>query len=215
MAYVKWAFWIAVWVIVAAFFHYTLPQHDIVRVTDTYEKRIDFGENSIFWAGPDVGTDTTAANRDVFFIQTRMANDQVMVYRNEDTGWGWPPYFKFDTSNLQAEAADLKSSADNPQWVAIKHYGWRNEFMTIFPNAVGVKPVAGPDVTIIPWLNIIILTVFFAFVWAVWVRWKRFRDKRITPVIEEIEDSWDAGVDSLSEKRSRFGKWLDSWKSKK
>jgi hypothetical protein len=215
MVYVKWAFWITFWVIVGAFFHYTLPQHDIVRVTDTYEKRIDFGENSIFWAAPDVGNATGTANRDVFFIQTRMANDQVMVYRNEDTGWGWPPYFKFDTSNLQAEAADLKSAADTPQWGAIKHYGWRNEFMSIFPNAVGVKPVAGPDVTIVPWLNIIILLLFAAVCWAIWVRWRRFRAARIDPVIEDIGDSLDAAGDNLAEKRGRFSRWLGSWKSKK
>ncbi|MGH1353699.1 MAG: DUF1523 family protein [Thalassovita sp.] len=215
MVYVKWAFWITFWVITAAFFHYTLPQHDIVRVTDTYEKRIDFGENSIFWAAPDVGNAATTANRDVFFIQTRMANDKVMVYRNEDTGWGWPPYFKFDTSNLQAEAADLKSGADAPQWVAIKHYGWRNEFMSIFPNAVGARAVAGPDVTIIPWLNIIILVLFAALCWAIWVRWRRFRAARIDPVIEDIGDSFDAAGDNLAEKRGRLSRWLDSWKSKK
>lgn len=215
MVYVKWAFWIAVWVIIAAFFHYTLPQHDIVRVTDTYEKRIDFGENSIFWASPDVGNDTQTVNRDVFFIQTRMANDKVMVYRNEDTGWGWPPYFKFDTSNLQAEAADLKSTADNPTWVAIKHYGWRNEFMSIFPNAVSVRVVDGPDVRIIPWLNILILVVFAAVFWAIWVRWRRFRAARIDPMIEDIEDSFDAASDNLAEKRGRLSRWLNSWKSKK
>ena len=183
MAYVKWAFWIAVWVIVAAFFHYTLPQHDIVRVTDTYEKRIDFGENSIFWAGPDVGTDTTAANRDVFFIQTRMANDQVMVYRNEDTGWGWPPYFKFNTANVQARASDLisKSSAENAQWVAIRHYGWRNEFLSIYPNAVAVWPVDGPDARIIPWFNIVVLVLLAAGWWAIRVRWNRFWEKRREP----------------------------------
>jgi Protein of unknown function (DUF1523). len=38
MAIIKWVFWITIWVLVAAFFHYTLPQVDIVRVTDTYEK---------------------------------------------------------------------------------------------------------------------------------------------------------------------------------
>ena len=112
MVYLKWAFWIVVWVLIAAFFHYTLPQHDIARITDTYEKRIDFGENSIFWASPDVGNDTGAVNRDVFFIQAVRTNGRVMVYRNEDTGWGWPPYFKFDTSNLQAEAADQRSTGE-------------------------------------------------------------------------------------------------------
>ena len=107
MVYIKWFFIIVFWVFVAAFFHYTLPQKDIVRVTDTENRRIDFGENSIFWASPDAGNAGVAANRDVFFIQTVRENGSVMVYRNEDTGWGWPPYFKFDTSNLQAEAADL------------------------------------------------------------------------------------------------------------
>lgn len=207
MGYIKWALAITFWVLVAAFFHYTLPQNDVARITDTYEKRIDFGENSIFWATADVGTDGTAANRDVFFIQTRLSNDQVMVYRNEDTGWGWPPYFKFDTSNLQAEAADLRSGADAPQWVVIKHYGWRNEFLSIFPNAVSVRAVDSPDVRIIPWLNIAILLVFFAFVWGIWVRWRRFRQARIDPVLEDVGDSLADAGDSLSNTRRKwFGK---------
>jgi uncharacterized protein involved in outer membrane biogenesis len=87
--------------------------------------------------------------------------------------------------------------------------------MSIFPNAVGVKPVAGPDVTIIPWLNILILLVFAAVVWAIWVRWRRFRAARIDPVIEDIGDSLDAAGDNLAEKRGRLSRWIDSWKSKK
>ena len=121
MRYVKWVFVIIIWGLVAAFLHYTLPQYDIARVTDTYAKRVDFGENSIFWATADVGNDGTVANRDVFFLQTVRANGRVMIYRNEDTGWGWPPYFKFDTSNLQAEASDLKSTVEAPKWVAVRH----------------------------------------------------------------------------------------------
>ena len=208
MRYVKWAFWTVFWVIVVAFFHYTLPQHDIARITDTYEKRIDFGQNSIFWASADVGSNTTAVNRDVFFIQARKANGKVMVYRNEDTGWGWPPYFKFDTTNLQAEAADLKSTAEAPKWVSITHYGWRNEFISIFPNAVGVKPVAGPDVRIIPWLNIIILLIVAAVFWAIRVRWVRFRRKRIDPLVEDVGDTWDAAGDDLARRRSGWPRWL-------
>ncbi|MFT6676997.1 MAG: hypothetical protein ACJAVM_003206, partial [Sulfitobacter sp.] len=193
----KWVFWTSFWVLVAGFFHYTLPQVDIVRVTDTYEKRIDFGENSIFWAQADVGSDGTAVNRDVFFIQTRRAKGDVMVYRNEDTGWGWPPYFKFDTSNLQAEAADAKSTAEAPQYVALKHYGWRNEFLSIFPNAISMRPVDGPDAAKpLPWLNILILVLFFALAYGIWVRWRRFRMARIDPTLEAIGDD-------LAEKRGR------------
>ena len=190
MVYVKWVFKVTIWLLLIAFLHYTLPQHDIARVTDVYEKRIDFGENSIFWASPDVGNTTGLTNRDVFFIQSKLADGDVMVYRNEDTGWGWPPYFKFDTSNLQAEAADLKSSAESPKWVAIKHYGWRNEFLSIFPNAVGVFPVSGPEVRLIPWFNIGLLTFLFATFWAIRVRWIRFRKNRIDARIDEWTDGW-------------------------
>ena len=208
MRYIKWFLILAFWTLVAAFFHYTLPQHDIARITDTYEKRIDFGENSIFWASADVGNAEGVVNRDVFFIQTRGTNDRVMVYRNEDTGWGWPPYFKFDTSNLQAEAADLKSTAEAPKWVAIKHYGWRNEFISIFPNAISVRQVDGPDVTIIPWLNIVIL-VFSALVfWAIWVRWRRFRQARIDPVLEDVEEGLADAGDAVSQTGGRIKRFF-------
>jgi hypothetical protein len=98
--------------------------------------------------------------------------------------------------------------------VAIKHYGWRNEFLSIYPNAVGVKAVAGPDVRIIPWLNIIILTLFAAVAWAGYVRWRRVREARIDPVLEDVNESLEAAGDNLAEKRGRLRRWLDTWKSK-
>ena len=122
-----------------SFFHYTLPQHDIVRIVGTENRRIDFGENSFFWASPDVGT-SAGTNRDVRFINAEFPNGKIIVYRNEDTGWGWPPYFKLDSSNLQAEAQALISNDKaNPTWVSITHYGWRNEFFTIYPNAITIN----------------------------------------------------------------------------
>ncbi len=214
MIYVRWAVFVLFWLFIGAFLHYTLPQHDVARVVDTFEQRIDFGENSLFWASPNSGNADLVVNRDVLFIQTVRSNDRPMVYRNEDTGWGWPPYFKFDTKNLQTEAADLKSSKEDPQWVVIRHYGWRNEFMSIFPNAVSIRAVEGPDVRIIPWLNIIILTVLAALVWAIWVRWRRFRQARIDPVLEDVSDSFEAAGDSLAERRGRIQRWLDTWRKK-
>ena len=203
MTYVKWICIAVFWLFVAAVLHYTLPQNDVVRITDTYEKRVDFGGNSWFWAQADVGSDNTTANRDVFFIQTRRANGSTMVYRNEDTGWGWPPYFKFDTSNLQAEAADLKSTAEEPRWVAIKHYGWRSTFISIFPNAVSLRAVEGPDVMIIPWLSIVILVILAAVFWGLRVRWNRFWANRVDPVLEQAGDRIDSGSDRI---RGLFGK---------
>lgn len=215
MVYVKWAFWGTVWLIVGAFFHYTLPQHDIVRIVNTYEERQELGDwTRVFWSTPD-DQSTALINRDVQFIQAVTPEGKAKVYRNEDTGWHWPPYFKFDTANLYTEANDAKSTKDNPEWYSVTHYGWRNEYWSVFPNAVGLKRVDGPDATIIPWLNIIILTLFFALIWAIWVRWRRFRAKRIDPMLEGIEDSWDDSMDTLAEKRGRVRRWLDSWKSKK
>jgi hypothetical protein len=193
MVYVKWGFRAIFWIAVLAFLHYTLPQHDIARITDTYEKRVNPGTNSIFWSKADTGENPTAAERDVFFIQTFRTNDKPMIYRNEDTGWGWPPYFKFDTANLQARASDLmsKKSAEDAQWVAIRHYGWRNEFFSIYPNAISLWAVDGPEARIIPWFNIILLTLLAAGYWAIRVRWNRFWKRRGRPE----DGEWREGAD--------------------
>ncbi|WP_104017672.1 DUF1523 family protein [Roseovarius nitratireducens] len=193
MVYVKWGFRAIFWIVVLAFLHYTLPQHDIARITDTYEKRVNPGDNALFWSNADTGEDPTATERDVFFIQTFRANDKPMIYRNEDTGWGWPPYFKFDTSNLQAEASDMmsKKSAETAQWVAIRHYGWRNEFLSIYPNAISLWPVEGPDARIVPWFNIVVLTLLAALAWAIRVRWNRFWARRRAPEGGEWREAAD------------------------
>ena len=214
MRYLKWIFWTLVWLSIFAVLHYTLPQNDIARVINTEVRRVDFGENSIFWAGADIGQDATAVNRDIRFIEAFRTNDRPMVYRNEDTGWGWPPYFKLDSSNLQAEAGDLVSTKADPQWVVIKHYGWRNEFLSIFPNAVSIRAVDGPDVRIINWVNIVILTLLAALFWGIWVRWKRFREARIDPMMEDFGDAYDDLGARADETKGRLGRWLDSWKSK-
>jgi hypothetical protein len=220
MRFVKWTVFTILGLMVFAFFHYTLPQHDIARIVGTENRRIDFGQNSIFWAQPDVGT-AAGTNRDVFFIQTIRPNGRVMVYRNEDTGWGWPPYFKLDSSNTQAEAQALISSADAPKWVSITHYGWRNEFFTIFPNAVAVREVAGPDVTLIPWVNIVILTSLAFLVFMLRRMWMQFRERTIDPALEDMSEAWEAVDDRADQARDhargmlgRLTGWLGTWRGK-
>lgn len=220
MRYVKWTFWAIIASLIFGFLHYTLPQHDIVRIVGTENRRIDFGENSIFWASPDSGTAATG-NRDVRFINAVRPNGKVIVYRNEDTGWGWPPYFKLDSSNLQTEAQALTSTEEAPKWVSMTHYGWRNEFFTIFPNAVAVRQVASPDVTIIPWVNIIILAVLALIALMIRRMWLQFRERTIDPALEDVSDSWDAmdaRADAAREQArgffARIGAWLGSWRKK-
>ena len=207
-AAIKWTFWISVWVLVAAFFHYTLPQRDIVRIVNTYEERQDLDDwTRIFWSDPD-DQSVTLKNRDVQFIQGVRPDGSAMVYRNEDTGWGWPPYFKLDNANLYTEANDAVSTKAEPEWYLMKHYGWRNVYWSIFPNAISLKPIDGPDASKgIPWLNIFIITIFLTVVYGIWVRWRRFRMARIDPTMERIEDD-------LAEQTGKVSRWLGTWRKK-
>ncbi len=124
MRYFGWILRAIFLTLIALFLHYTLPQHDIVRITNTYEKRVDFGTYGFFWTSGTRDQTGALINRDIFFIETFKTNESPMIYRNEDTGWGWPPFFKFDTANLQAEASNamLQGDAENPQWMVIRHY---------------------------------------------------------------------------------------------
>jgi hypothetical protein len=214
MRYVKWTFLTTIALVVFSFFHYTLPQHDIVRVVNTYQERQDLNDwTRMFWANPDDQA-SGLSNRDVQFIQTVRPNGSPMVFRNEDTGWSWPPYFKFDTANLQTEADDLKSSPDTPKWASVTHYGWRNLWLSTFPNAVAIVPVAGPDVRIIPWFNIVFFVVLSGLLVLFWRMWAQFRERTIDPAMESIGDTIDE-VDAKAEGIwGRIMAWLNSWKSK-
>jgi hypothetical protein len=176
--------------ILGSLLHYTLPQRDVARITGTEIIRQDFsGLNRIFYAQGDSGNAQTDS-RDLRLINTVLASGDVMVYRNEDTGFGWPPYFKLDSADLHAEAANLASTADDPRWVAITHYGWRSRLLTTYPNAVAISPVAGPDVSLFPWLNIVILLTLVLIVYMAWRIWERFQDRVIDPVRDRTAVQW-------------------------
>lgn len=218
MRWFKWGFWIVIFALIFAFFHYTLPQRDIVRVTGNEIIRQDFSRwNRIFYAQSDSGNED-GVNRDLRLINTAYPNGKVMVFRNEDTGFGWPWYFKLDSSNLQAESADLVSTREKPIWVVLTHYGWRNEFMSIYPNAVAVREVAGPDVRIIPWINILIYAVIGLCLLGIYRLIQRFKRRKIDPVVEQLEEKWDAVEARASEAsdgvdRARGGvlAWFKRW----
>lgn len=217
----KWGFRIALALIVGAFLHYTMPQHDIVRITNTYNRLTTVGENWIFYSSPDVGTAEGTSTRDIRFIEAVFPDGKVIVYRNEDTGWVWPPYFKYDSSNLQAEASNLKSPKEAPEWVVVTHYGWRAPWLSIYPNAVRVKPVAGPDVTIIPWVNIILLALLAIAALMVRRMWLQFRERTIDPAVADAGDvlgDLDARADAArAEMRGTWGRfmaWLGTWRKK-
>jgi hypothetical protein len=170
LAKIRWIMKVLLALLVLAAFHYNLPQRDIVRITGTEILRKDLsGWTGMFYAAAQSGEAQTQ-NRDLRLINAVRANGKVSVYRNEDTGFKWPPYFKFDSSNLQAEAEDAVSNKEAPEWYILRHYGWRNTFWSIYPNAVSLKPIAGPDVRLIPWFNFVFLLVLAALCWAIYVR---------------------------------------------
>lgn len=213
----KWTVGIILLVIVALFLHYTLPQRDVVRITNTYNRLTTVGENAIFYATPDVGTAESSTTRDIRFIEAVRPNGKVIVYRNEDTGWIWPPFFKYDSSNLQAKASDMKSSGEAPKWVAITKYGWRIAWLSIYPNAISLRPVDGPDVTFFPWLNITIIVVLVLLVLIIRRMWLQFWERMVDPAVKSVGqslDDLDASADAARLRaRTRWGRfwaWLRS-----
>ncbi len=129
------------------FFDYVLPRHDVVRIVNTEVKRVDS-------AGRSIG-DAREPGRDVYYIYAEdPETKKPHVYRNEDTGWGFPFYFKFNSADLQAAASSIAAE----QGVAlVTKYGWRLTIFSMFPNVVAVRRWDPAD-AVIPWFNI----VFFA-----------------------------------------------------
>jgi len=142
--------------------HWTLPSRDIVRILGTDVARQQTVVTN------ERGEEVTVS-RDIRYINAVTPDGTPRVYRNEDTGWGWPPYFKFDTANLAAQAENMASSEAAPRWMIVTHYGWRIPMLSAFPNALSIEPAEGPDQTLIPWLNIVLLVILAALVTAIWL----------------------------------------------
>ncbi len=138
--------------LVIAFLHYHLPRTAVVTVEGTDVKWMDQAgrlKKSRSAAG--------GAARDVRLINTVTRDKGVLVLRNEDTGWGWPPYFKFNSSDLVAQAQAFARTEPSPT-VLITFYGWRIQLFTMYPNIVRMREVA-PDYSHFPWFNIIFLVL--------------------------------------------------------
>lgn len=211
----KWTLRILAALFVLGFLHYTLPQHDIVKITGTYNRLTTIGSSNAWaYASPDTGTAESSTTRDIRFIETAYSDGSVMVYRNEDTGWIWPPYFKYDSSNLQAEAGNLKSDAANPKWVVVTHYGWRLPILSIYPNAVSVREAAGPDERAIPYVSIVVI-VFLIFA-VVMIRriWAQFWERTVEPAAAGVEETWDGVEAKATGAMARFKAWIKSWRRK-
>ncbi len=155
------------------FFHYNLPRTAVVQISGTDIKRVDKSvavekvEN-----GADKKKKTATQTTDVRFINSVSRGGKPMVFRNEDTGWGWPPYFKFNSADVTAEAQAFANDQGKP-WALVKYYGWRFTMFSMFPNVLDLKKV-DKDYTHIPVFNIMFFIILTTFVLVVRYKLKRF-----------------------------------------
>ncbi|MEO1091513.1 MAG: DUF1523 family protein [Pseudomonadota bacterium] len=159
----KWTVIAVLLAAIAAFLNWSLPSRDIVRILET----------DVVRRTEQVTTNEGAERsrtQDVRYINAIDTGGHPRVYRNEDTGWGWPPFFKFDSANLAARATDAVSTEEAPRWMILTSYGWRVPMFSMFPNAVSINEADGPDQMLIPWFNIVVLVVLGVAAFLLW-RW--------------------------------------------
>ncbi|TLX16520.1 DUF1523 family protein [Rhizobium sp. MHM7A] len=146
----------------ALFLHFYLPRSVIVQADGTDVKRLDQDINRVGQTDVKPG-----ANRDVFLINTSVpGSDEVVVFRNEDTGWGWPLYFKFNDSDINAVAQ--KFGAEKAI-VKITYYGFRIQLLSMWPNVVKIERAELGDSTF-PVARTLILAILFSVLGLVY--WK-------------------------------------------
>ncbi|AUH32479.1 DUF1523 family protein [Paracoccus tegillarcae] len=227
MHYIKVVFGVLLGVFVYGFLDYTLPSKNTVRITNTYNRLTYISpSNSIFYASDDTGTvENAQGQRDIRFIETVRPNEKVFVYRNEDTGWIWPPYFKYDSANLHAEATNLRSTSADPQWVSITAYGWRLPWLSVYPNAISIDTVAGPNDHPRNWGAVIASALLLLLLLLFWRMWAQFRQRTIDPTVARVDQAWDDAsasadaardrvVSEASDAKGRMSGWMDTWRGK-
>ncbi len=137
---------------------YCMPHYSAAVISGVEVKRMNENENTPNNNNKEVKT----LARDVYFVQTYDPKDQksVTVYRNEDTRFSFPFYFKFNSADISALAQSLVN-----QQVEVKYYGWRINLFNMFPNVIFLKPLKeSADISkpIFSWiLYALLLMVFF------------------------------------------------------
>ncbi|RED54177.1 DUF1523 family protein [Aestuariispira insulae] len=142
-------FWIGLFVLlfsglfVAVDFY--LPRPELVKITGTDVKRMDrkFNEGAMDRIKGINENDRidVGKTRDVRFIYAETIDGGTRVYRNEDTGWAFPWYFKFDSGSVASKASALsnRGAGDAQRYAVVRTYGWRIEVLSMFPNVITIR----------------------------------------------------------------------------
>lgn len=147
--------------LVGLFLFYNLPRTAVVQISGTDVKRVDRGSGKVV-KKDDLERQGAINTYDVRYVNAVSRNGKTMVFRNEDTGWGWPPYFKFNSADLTAQAQAYASTAEKP-WVLVKYYGWRIHILSMFPNVISLRTVA-KDYRHFPLFNIVVISLLVIMV---------------------------------------------------
>ncbi|MBR8461985.1 DUF1523 family protein [Campylobacter sp. faydin G-105] len=133
--------------------NFITPHYEITKVNGVEVKRVD-KDGPITKANPADGP-----TRDVYQINTQKpGSTDVMVYRNEDTRWSFPFYFKFGSADLQAMAQGF---ANSDSMVVVKYYGWRIVIFDEFRNALTIKEAVSPESEPLPVLSYVLYVLVF------------------------------------------------------
>ncbi|GAA7498955.1 DUF1523 family protein [Helicobacter pylori] len=135
---------------------YCMPHYSAAVISGVEVKRMNENENT-----PNNKEVKTLA-RDVYFVQTYDPKDKksVTVYRNEDTRFSFPFYFKFNSADISALAQSLVN-----QQVEVQYYGWRINLFNMFPNVIFLKPLkenAEMSKPVFSWILYALLLVGFS-----------------------------------------------------
>ncbi len=144
---------------------YSLPSHMKVHVTGTEVTRKDV-KNS----------DGEIRTSDVRYVMAEDLDGEPRMFRNQDTGWGWPPFFKFDSGDLAAQANNYSING-REEVVLVTYYGFRIRLVSAFPNLISMKTVER-DYQPIPWFTIFFGLAHVVLIGVVVALIREFRDSR-------------------------------------
>lgn len=106
----------------AGLWSYAGPATIDVKIIDTEVKRVGIGNES----------------RDQYRIDTlRVSDKSTLVFRNVDAAL-LPPYFKWDSADLQTLARTHAVRDATGPTIRIRYYGWRIKLFSMFPNATSL-----------------------------------------------------------------------------
>jgi len=165
---IKFAFWVVLAVIIAGFLCYNLPRTDVVQVTGTDTKYTGkSGSGKISTDSTGKGGGGKIQIQAVRYINTISRKGKIRVFRNEDTGWGWPPYLKFNSADVTAQN---RTETVGPG----RYYGWRINMFSMFPNAISLRTV-DKAYSHLPLFNIVFLVALAGITIFVVIRFRRFK----------------------------------------